>query len=239
MRYFLPLCYLLLTCTACLQQPVPVLKVGLLAPFEGERREQGYHLLPAIRAATPEIVRGHRIEWVILDTRGDPDIAVQRARELLVDPAVLAIVGPLLPEEAEAIAPVVQQAGIAWWPLAPLGAEGMEQWLGSLASELDSSQGWGALAWPSIRRGEISLYADPQLPSDLGEFGAGTAASAWPQDWLVWQATKLAFAAIEAAPALDRAGIRDAARPLDLPPPALYQSDNRTYPGLPLLDFGF
>ena len=216
---------LLLSCTV--DRPLPVVKVGLLAPFEGERRELGYHLLPAIRAATPEQVRGQRVEWVILDTHGAPEIARQRAAELAVDPAVLAVVGPLLPEEVAAVAPLVEQAGLAWWPLAPAGEEGVSAWLGPVEGD-----GWGAAVSPAIRRGERSTYVDPRLPDDLGEFASLGGERPWPQDWLAWQATRLAFRALQNAERLDRTAALQAATALPFPPPALYQSLDGSFPGI-------
>mgnify|MGYP001187627568 CR=1 FL=1 len=215
---------------ACaLRRPDPVLKIGLLAPFEGARRQQGYHLLPAIRAATPELVQGRRVEWVILDTQGDPDIAAQRARELLVDPAVLAIVGPLLPATVEAVAPVIAGGEIAWWPLAPEGEEGVARWLGrALPAE---QGGWGAASWLAIRRGELERYFDPDLPPALGPFAAVAGDQPWPQDWLAWRATQAAFAAMEAAPDLSRARVRASAEPLEWPKAVEYSSTDLVFPG--------
>ncbi|HBY93993.1 MAG TPA: hypothetical protein DEP84_08520, partial [Chloroflexi bacterium] len=81
----------------------PIIKLGLLAPFEGAYRQFGYHLIPAARLAVQEAqAAGHlggvRIEWVVLDTHGDPAVAAQRARELAVDSDVVAVIGPALPE---------------------------------------------------------------------------------------------------------------------------------------------
>ncbi len=225
MHRCLPLLLLLLLAACSLERPRPVVKVGLLAPFEGERREQGYHLLPAIRAATPEQVQGQRVEWVILDTHGDPEMAAQRARELLVDPAVIAVIGPLLPDEVARVEPLM--AEMAWWPLAPAGGAGVSAWLGPVEGD-----GWGAAVWPAIRRGERSTYVDPRLPDDLGEFASLGGERPWPQDWLAWQATRLAFRALQNAERLDRAAVLQAATVLPFPPPALYQSLDGSFPGI-------
>lgn len=207
--------------SACLPvHPAPVLKIGLLAPFEGERRAQGYHLLPALRAATPERVQGQRVEWVILDTHGDPETAAQRTRELLADPAVLAIVGPLLPEEAAQVAPLIAEADIAWWPLAPVGEEALLAWAGTSAEGLNPTQRWEPRAWPALARGDLAGSLAPQVPTDgATALQAAIGAAPWVQDWLAWEATRLAFAALSAAPTLDRAAVRAAATPLIFPPP--------------------
>lgn len=224
------------------QQPAPVLKVGLLAPFEGERRQLGDpHLLATIRAATPERVQGRRVEWVILDTHGIPEMAHQRARELLADQAVLAIIGPLLPEEVEAVAPLIENQNenddIAWWPLAPKGESALQQWYETSAiatpeATLAANQLWGARAFASVRRGEITHYLDPQLPSDLGEFAAVGGEYPWPQNWLAWQATHYAFDALAQATPLTRPAVLAVAEPLTFPPPVLYESQGGHFPGI-------
>ncbi|MCB9172564.1 MAG: amino acid ABC transporter substrate-binding protein [Ardenticatenales bacterium] len=213
-----------------LRHPDPVIKVGLLAPLDGARRLQGNHLLPAVRAATPAQVQGRRIEWVILDTQGEPDIAAQRAQELLADPAVIGVVGPLLPSEVEAVAPVV--AGkIAWWPLAPDGEAGVTAWLGEpLAAD---AGGWGSSAWLALRRGEISAYYAPRLPADLGDFAPLGGAQPWPQDWLAWQATQNAFTSMEQASALTRSAVMGVATPPRFGEATRYLSTDGQFPGQP------
>ncbi len=49
---------------------------------------------------------------VIRDTRGQPDAAIAAVRALAAEPGLLAIVGPLLPDEAEAAAGAAQEAGV-------------------------------------------------------------------------------------------------------------------------------
>jgi hypothetical protein len=214
-----------------IERTAPVVKVGLLAPFEGERRELGYHLLPAIRAASPERAGRYAVEWVILDTGGSPEIAAQRTRELLLDPDVLAIIGPLLPDEVEAVQPLMEEADVAWWPLAPPGAAGLAEWHGSLGEGLEPAQTWGARAWPAIRRGDFSLYLDPQLPANSEEVVPTPDVVTWPQDWLAWRATRLAFEAIAGATAPDRAAVRAGAAPLVFPPAVRYESPDGRFPG--------
>ncbi|MDQ4078280.1 MAG: ABC transporter substrate-binding protein [Chloroflexota bacterium] len=220
---------------ACLvKRPATPVKVGLLAPFEGERREQGYHLLPALGAATQEEVRGRQVEWVILDTRGDPETAVQRAREVVVDPAVVAVVGPLLPDEVEAVTPLMEEAGVAWWPLAPSGQQGLRRWLGTVVDEVENMRAWGAWAWPAIRRSDTIVYWDPQVLDDPEPLVTDSDERLWPQDWLVWEAVHHLFDALEEADTFSRSAVRRAATPLDLPPPVQYRSQEGAYPGIPI-----
>lgn len=219
-RWWLLILFLLIA--GCGFRPARVVKIGLLAPFEGERRVLGYHLLPVARGATPETVDGRRIEWVVLDTRSDPVIAAERARELLVDPAVLAVIGPILPSTVDAVAPVMAGERVAWWPLAPEGAAGLAAWQGALA---DATRGeWGATVWPEIRRGRVDLYLDPQVP---------TGETLWPLDLLAREAAARALEALDAAEGGGRAEVAAVALPLALPPPSVYVSEDGQYPGTP------
>jgi hypothetical protein len=238
-RFWSSILVCLLCIVACMpQKPSPVLKIGLLAPFEGERRQLGDpHLLATIRAATPERVQGRRVEWVILDTHGIPEMAHQRARELLADEALLAIIGPLLPEEVEAVAPLMENDKIAWWPLAPKGERALQLWYERYSTKetevhLEPNQLWGARAFAAVRRGQITHYLDPQLPSDLGDFAAIGGEYPWPQNWLAWQATHYAFDALAQATPLTRPAVVAVAEPLEFPPPVLYESQGGNFPGI-------
>lgn len=82
---------------AC-QDAVPVVKIGLVAPFEGRQRDVGYDAVYAARLAVREINAGAagdglRVELVALDDSGDADLARQSAASLVLDPTVVAVVG--------------------------------------------------------------------------------------------------------------------------------------------------
>ncbi len=75
-----------------------MIKIGLVAPFEGLYRTLGYQVLPAVKLALAERneaggVNGHMVELVALDDGQDPTVAAQRAREMAVDPGVLGVIG--------------------------------------------------------------------------------------------------------------------------------------------------
>lgn len=96
--------------TACASVD-PVVKVGLVAPFEGRHRAIGYDAIYSARLAVREINRsggigGHRVALVALDDRGDPELAQDAAASLGIDPAVVAVIGHFLPESTAAAAPV-------------------------------------------------------------------------------------------------------------------------------------
>ena len=103
----------------------PVVKIGLVAPFEGRRRALGYDAVYAARLAIREVnarggVAGVRVALVALDDGGDPELARQAAASLVVDASVIAVVGHGLPTVTDATRPLYRQGKL---PLLPLGDE--------------------------------------------------------------------------------------------------------------------
>lgn len=102
----------------------PLVKIGLVAPFEGEYRPLGYDALNGVRMAVRERnaeggVLGHRVELVALDDRGERAAARRQAAEVALDPLILGIIGHLRDETTAAAAAVYGEAGLA---LVALGA---------------------------------------------------------------------------------------------------------------------
>jgi ABC-type branched-subunit amino acid transport system substrate-binding protein len=94
-----------------------VVKIGLVAPFEGRYRPIGYEAIYAARLAIREInaqggINGQRIELVALDDRGEPEKAITAARQLVLDPQVVAVVGHLRPDSSDAAMKVYCEAGL-------------------------------------------------------------------------------------------------------------------------------
>jgi ABC-type branched-subunit amino acid transport system substrate-binding protein len=94
------------------------MKVGLVAPFEGEHRAVGYDALYAARLAVREInaaggIDGIRLELVALDDSGDPELARQSAASLVVDRKVVAVVGHWLAPTTEVAQPLYEQGDLA------------------------------------------------------------------------------------------------------------------------------
>jgi ABC-type branched-subunit amino acid transport system substrate-binding protein len=111
----LALCLALLAAGAASTQPV--VKIGLVAPFDGRFRAVGYEAIYAARLAIREInarggLNGYRLELVALDDRGEPDRAIEAARQLALDPQVIAILGHLRPDSSEAAMKVYCEAGL-------------------------------------------------------------------------------------------------------------------------------
>ncbi|HNT78619.1 MAG TPA: ABC transporter substrate-binding protein [Anaerolineae bacterium] len=75
-----------------------MIKIGLVAPFEGRYRSIGYDAIYAARLAVREInaaggVNGWQLELVAYDDRADLEMARAAARNLLTDPDVVAVIG--------------------------------------------------------------------------------------------------------------------------------------------------
>jgi hypothetical protein len=103
----------------------PIVKIGLIAPFEGLYRQSGYAALAGMRQAMAECTPpGVDVLPLALDDNGDPLAAKRAAQKLLVDPTVQAIVGPLLLDAVPAVAAVITPATTIPWIVPPLLAPG-------------------------------------------------------------------------------------------------------------------
>ncbi len=105
----------------------PVVKIGLIAPFEGVGRPFGYGILPAVKAAIAEAnasgqLGRYRVALVALNDDLDPRAAAGQAKALAQDPELLVALGPWSEETAAAAAPILSQAGIPALVAVPLDA---------------------------------------------------------------------------------------------------------------------
>lgn len=94
-----------------------VVKVGLVAPFEGEQRTMAYDVLSATKRAIREHNETHRdtgplVELVALNDNGNPQDAAQKAREIAIDPDILGVLGPWSIHGALASLDIYRQAGL-------------------------------------------------------------------------------------------------------------------------------
>jgi hypothetical protein len=117
----IPLCLALaLLFTACTDIQ-PIVKIGVLAPFEGLHRRSGYAALAAVRVAIadyPALSIG--VLPLALDDGNAPVTALRSAQKLLVDPRVVAVVGPLNPALAPAVGEAMATSSLPWrQPYAP------------------------------------------------------------------------------------------------------------------------
>jgi ABC-type branched-subunit amino acid transport system substrate-binding protein len=106
----------------------PVVKLGVIAPFEGQGRALGYAVLPAVKTAVAEGNAAgqfgpYRVTVVAFNDSLDPASARQQARALVLDPDVVGVVGPFTSGTAAAALPILQAAGI---PVRPASAASLE-----------------------------------------------------------------------------------------------------------------
>ena len=110
------ICYLLSACSLP-GDAAPVVKIGVIAPFEGAGRPLGYAVLPAIKAAVAEANAGGELGPLSgggggVERRSGRATAAAQAQALALDPEVLAVVGPWAAETAAAAAPILAEAGM-------------------------------------------------------------------------------------------------------------------------------
>ncbi len=102
-----------------------MVRIGLIAPFEGLGRPLGYAVLPAVKAAIAEAnadgrLGRYRVALVVLNDDLDPAAAAAQAQALAQDgpagtgaeQAVMAVLGPFDSATAQAAAPILARAGI-------------------------------------------------------------------------------------------------------------------------------
>jgi len=106
----------LLLLTSCARVH-PVVKVGLVGPFEGRYRSIGYDAIYSARLAVREVnarggIGGYRVALVAMDDGGDSELAIRTAAAMTSDPSVSAVVGHWLPETTSAAAALYADAGL-------------------------------------------------------------------------------------------------------------------------------
>jgi ABC-type branched-subunit amino acid transport system substrate-binding protein len=107
----------LLACSAHPVSTAPVVRIGLVAPFEGRGREIGYDVIYAARLAVREQNRtggiaGYRVDLVALDDSGDPQLAIRAAQSLAVDSSVVGAIGHWTTSTTRAARPVYAHLGV-------------------------------------------------------------------------------------------------------------------------------
>ena len=120
----------LFCCLAACTAPgdaVRVIKIGVIAPFEGLGRPLGYAVLPAIKGALADAnasgtLGSYRVALVALNDDLAPTTAAAQAQVLAADPDVVAALGPFDSAAAQAVAAVLGQAGVPLLLAAPIAA---------------------------------------------------------------------------------------------------------------------
>ncbi len=120
--FHLQLLFALLTAllmVGCQRSVPPVVKVGLVAPFEGAQRAVGYDVIYSARLAVRQIneaggIGGYRVALVALDDSGSDDFARKTAVSLTLDPSVVAVIGHWHAADA---ADIYADAGLFYIPM--------------------------------------------------------------------------------------------------------------------------
>lgn len=95
----------------------PVVKIGLVSPFEGANRAVGYDAIYSARLAVREInaqggIGGYKVALVALDDGGRVGLAQETAEALVLDTAVVGVIGHGLPATNAAVAEIYAAAGV-------------------------------------------------------------------------------------------------------------------------------
>jgi branched-chain amino acid transport system substrate-binding protein len=95
----------------------PVVKIGLVAPFERRYRTLGYEALHAVKWALRERndrggVAGAMVELVALNDGAEPAASAFQAHKLAVDPDVVGVIGPFTGDTLLAAAPIYEEQGL-------------------------------------------------------------------------------------------------------------------------------
>src|SRR5262245_50099283 len=103
--------------TGCIQTTPKVVKIGLVAPFDGRYREIGVDVIPAARLAIREWAeqnpnRHIAVELVAYDDGGNPDQAEFQAEKLAADSDVAVVIGHWRDDTTQAALPVYEAANL-------------------------------------------------------------------------------------------------------------------------------
>lgn len=148
----------------------PPLALGFLGPLTGPDRASGEDLRNAAALAVREHNNrddGCEVGLVSYDTTGDPRQAEALARQIVADPQIIGVVGPVFSGETEAAMPVLDEAGVpvitpsATNPsLSQQGWETFHRLVGT-----DADQGPAAAAWlvEALGVGTVAVVDDGSL----------------------------------------------------------------------------
>jgi len=165
----------------------PIVKIGLVAPFEGRYRYVGYDVIYAVRLALREAnaaggVGGYSVELVAYDDGGDQVMAAEQARKLAADSAVVASIGHFREETTAAALSSYAEAGISL--VAPAVLDPALTWGEMGVYRLASPAGPVASALLHHLRG-LGLY-DVALVTEGGPLGAALRRDAQQYRLRIW-----------------------------------------------------
>jgi ABC-type branched-subunit amino acid transport system substrate-binding protein len=200
-----------------------VLKFGLVAPFEGRYRPIGYDAIYAARLAVRERnasggVGGYRVELVAYDDGGDAPSAVERARQLALDPQVVAVIGHFRVDTSRAawdvyarealplIAPVIPADALPDSPCAGCSYPAAFR-TGPASQAIGESIGLDQVFSGGVTTGTVFVSGAP-WPRDVPEAqpfianyrAASNGAEPGPYAWATYQAVQMLFDAMAREP---------------------------------------
>jgi len=187
----------------------PIIKIGLVAPFEGLYRDVGYDAFYAVKLALREWneaggVEGYMVELVALDGGGDPDQASGQASELILDPLVMGVIGHFDDQTTLAASPVYQEGGLAL--IAPaVAAGGLENYPSGFrlgASEGALGRAAALFAWEELgarRLAVLSLSLSLQDPEGQDPVPQGSRPTGIPWEGMGDEGSGLTQAFVVAA----------------------------------------
>jgi len=154
-----------------LPKPLPgIIKVGLVAPFEGSYRQIGYDAVYAARLSVREInaaggIDGWQLELVAYDDRGDAALAALIAGNLIVDPDVVAVIGHYRPETSASAGAVYAEAGLPNLVIGDTASPSATAWfLAPPPAKVAEAMGMVGLASDPETAG---VWMDTQVPEAL------------------------------------------------------------------------
>ncbi len=158
----------------------PVVKIGLLAPFEGLHRESGYEALSAMRAALADYPLDQFDALPLaLDTAADPTQARRAALKMLRDESVAAVVGPLQARQVSAVTDVIAASEVDWQPQSrPASIEAAQTLIEATIAAMPGSNIVVAgldFGWPLSPAEEWSLNTGKRVTVVEAANGAATA----------------------------------------------------------------
>ena len=107
----------MLSVTLACRAPLRLVKIALVAPFEGRFAAIGYEAFPAMRIALREQISagglgGYQVEFVAYNDNADPAQAERAARSAVMDESVVAVIGHFRLDTTLAALPIYTQAGV-------------------------------------------------------------------------------------------------------------------------------
>ncbi|MCR4425130.1 MAG: ABC transporter substrate-binding protein [Firmicutes bacterium] len=107
----------LLLGTVGLAQVSEVVRIGLSAPITGNYAEYGQNFQISVQMAADEInakggIRGRKVEFVVMDSKGDPKESALIAQKFVEDQTIVAQIGDFTSTCCLAAAPIYERAGM-------------------------------------------------------------------------------------------------------------------------------